>query len=153
MASSLRSTPRLGATVALGLSLVGLSCDAPMGPNVETMAQHQAAWATHNLSRYAYQYEITGFFNNLAGRAIRLVVLGDTVRSATFVATGDSVPFAASSLPTINQLFTMGIHAAEDNSLTGVTFDPTFDYPLQMDLAGPPDAAGSVLASHLELLP
>ena len=81
------------------------------------------------------------------------MVLGDTVRSATFVATGDSVPFAAASLPTIDQLFTMGIHAAVDNSLTGVTFDPTFDFPLQMDLAGPPDAAGSVLASHLELLP
>jgi hypothetical protein len=129
------------------------ACDAPMGPNVETLAQHRADWATHNLSRYAYQYEITGFFNALEGRAMRLVVLGDTVRSATFVATGDSVPLTASLLPTIDQLFAEGIAAAQNHTLTGVSFDSVFNYPVEMDLAGPPDAGGSVLASHLELLP
>lgn len=153
MREALPLVRRWGAKLVLGLTLVGLSCDSPTGPSVETVVQHQAAWATHNLSRYAYQYEITGFFNTLEGKAIRLVVLGDTVRSATFVATGDSVPVAPSLLPTIDKLFEQAIAAATDNTLTGVTFDPTFSYPLQMDLAGPPDAGGSVFASHLELLP
>lgn len=95
----------------------------------------------------------TGFFNTLDGRAIRLVVLGDTVRSAQFVATNDSVPVVPATLSTIDALFTLAMSASRAGTLISVQFDPTLGYPTRLELSGPPDASGVILASDIELLP
>lgn len=84
---------------------------------------------------------------------MRLVVLSDTVRSAQFVATYDSVPVEPATLPTIDALFAVAIAARENGRLTAVDFDSTYGYPSRIVIAGPPDASGTVIASNLELLP
>lgn len=50
-------------------------------------------------------------------------------------------------------LYDPALAALAGGTLTSITFDTVFNYPTRMDLAGPPDASGSILASHLELLP
>jgi hypothetical protein len=107
----------------------------------------------HSLTRYAYRYETIGFFSALDGQAIRLVVLADTVRSAQFVATNDSVPGAAASLPTINALFAMAITARENGRLVDAQFESTLGYPTRLEFSGPPDASGIIVASDIEPLP
>lgn len=139
------------------LLLVGLltglaSCrSSPTAPSVSDIQRAEAEWRTHNLTRYAYRYETTGGFSALDGQAIRLVVLGDTVRSAQFVATNDSVPVAF--LPTIDALFVLAITRCEEGRLVAAQFDPTFGYPTRLQTSGPADAAGVILASNVELLP
>lgn len=134
--------------------LVLAACQSsPTVPSVADLETAQAEWQSHNLTRYAYQYETTGYFIAWSGQAMRLVVLGDTVRSAQFVATYDSVPAVPSSLPTIATLFTMAIAARQDGQLIAVQFDSTYGYPTRLQLAGPPDASGTIFASNLELLP
>ena len=141
------------------LLLVGLlasltSCHGdPTSPSVTDLQRAQASWKAHGLSRYAYRYETMGFFNAFDGKAMRLVVLSDTVRSAQFVATNAAVPGAPGTLPTIDGLFATAIAARANGTLVSVTFDPTFGYPTLIELSGPPDASGSILASAIELLP
>lgn len=132
--------------------LVGLvSCrTGPTAPSLIDIERAEAQWSAHNLTRYAYQYETT-CCNALSGQAIRLVVIGDTVRSAQFVATNDSVPVAF--LPTIDGLFALAITLREEGRLAGARFDPTFGYPARLEISGPPDASGVILASNIELLP
>jgi hypothetical protein len=50
-------------------------------------------------------------------------------------------------------LFERAAQAVRVKALSAITYDPVFDYPTRMDLAGPPDASGSVFASDLQLLP
>jgi hypothetical protein len=133
-------------------SLLLTACEhAPTAPGPQDVFQERSLWSAHRLTRYAYVYEVTGFFINFAGHPIRLVVLADTVRSATDMTTGDSLP--ATIFPTLDGLFDKAIAALSAGTLTAITYDSTFSYPTRMDLAGPPDASGSILASSLELLP
>jgi hypothetical protein len=142
--------PRLSLAVLLGLA----ACQSgPTAPSVADLQRAQADWASHNLTRYAYRYETTGFLIVWSGQAMRLVVLSDTVRSAQYVATNDSVPVVPASLPTVDALFALAIAAREDGKLVSVQFDATFGYPTRLVLAGPPDASGTILASNIELLP
>jgi hypothetical protein len=144
-------------TVYTRLPLVGLlaglaTCrSSPTAPSLSDIQRAEAEWTTHNLTRYAYRYKTIGGFSALDGQAIRLVVLGDTVRSAQFVATNDSVPVAF--LPTINALFTLAIARRAEDRLVAAQFDSTFGYPRRLELSGPPDASGVVVASDIELLP
>jgi hypothetical protein len=144
-------------TVSTRLLLVGLltglaTCrSSPTAPSLSDIQRAEAEWTTHNLTRYAYRYETIGGFSALDGQAIRLVVLGDTVRSAQFVATNDSVPVAF--LPTINALFTLAITRRAEGRLVAAQFDSIFGYPRRLELSGPPDASGVVVASDIELLP
>jgi Family of unknown function (DUF6174) len=75
------------------------------------------------------------------------------VQSATDAVTGQAEPGAPASWPTIDKLFDEAMEAAADGSLRGARFDPALDYPTEIDLAGPPDASGSVFASGLLPLP
>ena len=76
--------------------------DSLTGSQLSEIQSAQANWTSHNLGRYAYRYTTTGFFNAFDGRQMRLVVLTDTVRSAQFVATNDSVcRWCPPRLPTI----------------------------------------------------
>lgn len=114
---------------------------------------HRTLWQSQRLSDYAYDYEVTGFFINYEGKVIHLTVRADTVRSAVFVATGQPVGGSPATFPTINGLFDRAEAAVRANVLTDILFDPRTGFPLRMDLAGPPDASGSVFASHLEPFP
>ena len=141
------------ATLA-GLATAALvSCDSGSSvPSVADLQQHQAAWASHHLTRYAYRYMTSGYFISWDGQLMRLVVLGDTVRSAQFVATNDSVP-GATGLPTIDQLFERAITARENGALLAAEFDTTLGFPTRLVFDGPPDASGTITASSIEFLP
>jgi hypothetical protein len=141
-----------GIRVTLALLLLAACEQAPTAVSLPDVLQERAAWRAHHLTRYAFVYEVTGFFINISGHPIRLVVRADTVRSATDMTTGDSVPGAA-GFPTLDGLYDRAIAALSSRTLTAITYDATFSFPTRMDFAGPPDASGSILASGLELLP
>jgi len=143
--------------VASALLVVGLCCAAgcdltPTAAPTQSIERQRSLWEAHHLTRYAYVYETTGFFISTSGRPIRLVVLNDTVVSAQDVAT-DSVLTMPSEFPTMDALFDRAIAAAAGGTLEAITYDTTFGYPSRMDLVGPADGSGSILASSLELLP
>ena len=135
------------------LVLGAAGCSSSTDPQLDQVTRQRQLWTAHHLTRYSYEYEQTGFFNNISGRVIRLVVLADTVRSAVFVATGETVPGPAAQFPIVDSLFAQASRAAQSHSLTAIEFDAQLDYPTRIDLAGPPDASGSILASHLQPLP
>jgi hypothetical protein len=143
---------RTAAAALLALGFGAACAKAPTGPSAPDLASERALWSAHHLTRYAYLYELTGFNVSFAGHPIRLVVLGDTVRSATDPTTGDTLSDAA-SFPTLDDLFDQAAAAIASGTLAAITYDPTFDYPSRMDLSGMPDMSGSVLASSLEPLP
>jgi hypothetical protein len=142
---------RLGLVAVLALGAVG--CSGSTDPQVDQVTRQRVLWAAHNLTRYSYEYEQTGFFTVISNRVIRLVVIADTVRSAVFVATGESVPGPAAQFPIVDSLFAQASRAAQGHTLTAIEFDPVLGYPSRMDLAGPPDASGSIFASQLQPLP
>jgi len=131
----------------------GANCAGPTAPSLTDLKRAQAEWAAHHLTRYAYRYTTSGFFNAFDGQAIRLVVLSDTVRSAQFVATNDSVPVTAATFPTIDALFAWAIAARESGTLVAAQFDSDFGFPTRLQFSGPPDASGAIIASNMELLP
>jgi hypothetical protein len=140
--------------LCLGLAAALASCrGGPTATSLTDLQRAQAAWTAHHHTRYAYRYMTTGFSTNLDGQAMRLVVLADTVRSAQFVATNDSVPVVPATLPTIDALFTLAIAAQNAGTLAAAQFDATFGYPARLQISGPPDASGVILASNIELLP
>jgi len=130
-----------------------LACASPAGPSLADLQQAQAQWASHHLTRYAYRYETDGFLIAYQGQTLRLVVINDTVRSAQFVATNDSVPVDPGTLPTIDGLFANAATALQEGRLTDAQFDPSFGFPSRLAIAGPPDASGVITASDIELLP
>ena len=141
---------------AMALTLAALlvaACDnAPTAISLRNVQVEQSMWAAHHLTRYAYVYETTGFFINTSGHPIRLVILNGAVSSAQDMTTDSLLP-APGTFPTLDGLFAQAEAALSAGTLTAITFDSTFGYPSRMDLAGPPDASGSILASSLELLP
>jgi hypothetical protein len=146
-------TMRARSAACVTLALLIAACDdQAIAPTLQDVLRERSLWSAHNLSRYAYRYELTGFMVSYAGHPLRLVVLADTVRSATDMTTGDSVPGAA-AFPTLDGLYNQAITALSSGTLKAIAFDSTFNYPSRMDFLGPPDASGSVLASSLELLP
>jgi hypothetical protein len=140
------------ALLGLAAALAGCAHAATSLP-LSDIQRAQAVWKAHHLTRYAYRYETMGFSTNLDGQEMRLVVLGDTVRSAQFVATNDSVPVLPSILPTIDALFAMAVAADRAGTLVAAEFDSTFGYPTRLQLSGLPDASGVIIASTIELLP
>ena len=136
------------------LAITVLACREPTAPSRDDVIAHHASWSTHGLTKYSYVYEETGYFICCTeGQQIRLVVINDVVTSAVLVATGQPVPGSPSVFPIIDALFERAVRAAEATALSAIAYDPVFDYPTRMDLAGPPDASGSVFASDLQLLP
>ncbi|MGH7591417.1 MAG: DUF6174 domain-containing protein [Gemmatimonadales bacterium] len=142
--------PRIHLTMATALAM---ACTGATAPTPLLIREHQAGWNTLRPAHYTYQYELTGFFNLLADQPMTLEVRSDTVRSAVFVATGDTVSGDPGFLPTIDTLFALALSLQTNAQLSAITFDPTYDYPTRMDVPGPPDAAGTVFASTLHVLP
>jgi len=135
-----------------GIIAVGLlaGCGDATAPSEDTILAHRASWSAQHLSDYSYIYEATGFFINTADKPISITVRNNAVASAVFAGTGDPVPGSPTNFPSIDQLFDQALAAARDHSLASITFDPNLGYPTRMELAGPPDASGSLLASQLE---
>ena len=135
----------LGAMLATAL-LVG--CRDATSPR-DDIALHRARWAAHAITSYRYDYELTGFFINFAGRLVRVQVRDGTVQTATDAATGQPFPVPLSTWPTIDRLFDSAEQAAAAGTLRVVRFDPTYDYPTEIAVDGPPDASGALHASGL----
>jgi len=104
-------------------------------------------------NHYSYVWEITGYFNALDGQPIRLEVRQDTVRSATFAATGQPVPGAPAQFPTIDGLFDFAIAMLNNHWLAAFLTDPQLGYPVRIDVAGPLDASGSDFVTQFQALP
>jgi uncharacterized protein DUF6174 len=138
---------------ALALALLAGCLHTLTGPSAQDVEAARAAWLSHNVTRYTYVYEASGFLSALSGHQIRLVVLNDTVRSAVDLTTGDSTVANVASFPTIEGLFDGALAAIAVRSLASIAYDATYSYPTRIDLTGPPDAAGTILASNLQLVP
>ena len=135
------------------LAVAITACGQPTAPTSGDLAAHRTIWLEKAPSHYSYQYEITGFFNALDGKPMTLEVRQDTVRSATFTQTGQPVPGSPAGLPTVDDLFIFASNMLENHWLGSIVFDPRFGYPVQMDIDGPPDASGTVLATAFQQLP
>src|SRR2546427_10661863 len=135
------------------LALTIATCRDVTGPTVDEILANRALWSAQSLTDYSYHYEVTGFFISWEGQEIALDVRNGTVATAVFVATGQQVPGRATEFPTIDALFDRAWLAGVGPKLKSLSFDPLLHYPVRMDLAGPPDARGSVFAAHLEPSP
>jgi len=143
---------RIYGALAAFLLIAGCSSN-PTEASSNDIAAHRARWSARGLTKYAYDYKVTGFFISYAGHDIQIVVLNGAVSSATDITTGQAAPGDLANWPTIDKLFDEATQAAATGSLRDVKFDPTFDFPSELDIAGVPDASGSVFASRLLLLP
>ena len=135
------------------LAVAIATCRDGTGPTVDDILANRGLWSAQSLTDYSYHYRVTGFFISWEGQEIALDVRNGTVATAVFVATGQPVPGRATEFPTIDALFDRAVLAVGDHKLKSITFDPLLHYPVRMDLAGPPDASGSVFAAHLEPSP
>ena len=150
-------------TLLLPLAPIAAACSDPTaacrddprshctGPG--DLTQLRAQWHTHNLTDYQYDYRLTGFFISYAGHPIRITVRHGAVQSAIYVETGKPLPEPLNAWPTVDALFDEVARAAQAGDLIGVRYDPRLGFPTEIDLAGPPDASGSVFASNLQPLP
>lgn len=138
--------------VAFALVVVA-GCHDPTSVQSSELAARRARWVEHGLTSYEYDYRLTGFFIQFAGDRIHLVVRDGAVQSATDLTTGQTLAVTPQRWPTIDDLFDDAQRAADGGSLTRVLFDGTLDYPSEIDIAGPPDASGSVFAAGLVALP
>ena len=134
----------------LSLALCAAACASPTAPTPLDIAAHHAMWQARGPATYSYEYEQTGFFNNLSNHVMRVQVRNDTVQSAVYVDTGDTIPSAAAFVPTIESLFAAANSARSAGTLSGITFDPVLGYPTRIDIAGPPDAGGSLFAALVQ---
>ena len=142
---------RLAGLLPLALSLA--ACGDATGPTLDDVLAHRAAWLAQGLKDYSYNYEVTGFFIKWEGQQIRVEVRNNTVVSAVLAATGQPASESPNEFPTIDELFDQAAQAARDHTLRAVAFDPQLAYPRRLDVAGPPDASGSVFAVQLQPAP
>ena len=142
---------RFAGILSLALSLA--ACGDATGPTLDDVLAHRAAWSAQALRGYSYNYEVTGFFINWEGQQITVEVRDNTVVSAVFAATGEPTSGSLTDFPTIDELFDQAAQAARDHTLRAIAFDPQLAYPRRLDLAGPPDASGSVFAVKLQPAP
>jgi Family of unknown function (DUF6174) len=119
----------------------------------EDVLAHRANWLAHNLTDYTYIYEARGFFISWEAQPIRVAVRDGVVVSATFVATGEPASPSPTDFPTIDKLFDQATDAARDHTLRAISFDGQLSYPRRMDLDGPPDARGSLIATQVQPAP
>lgn len=138
-------------TLLLGLMAL-VACSDSSGASAAQIRAEQARWRGHFVRDYQYLYEQTGFNNAINGKVILVTVFGDTVRAANDTLTGDSIPIAWGIVPSVDGLFSMALGAADGGSLTAILFDSALGHPTRIDIAGPPDAAGSIFASNLQPL-
>ncbi len=139
-----------GAVLPLAALIVAAGCSSSTEPSSRTVDLRRETWTQQRLTDYTYDYQLgSTFFINFSGRWIHIVVRGNAVVSATDVATGQAMPGPLSTWPTVDQLFDEARQAAQDGALAGIHNDPQYGDPTEIDLAGPPDASGSIYAKNL----
>jgi Family of unknown function (DUF6174) len=142
---------RLAALSPLAVALA--ACSDATGPRPEDVLAHRANWLAHHLTEYTYIYEARGFLISWEGQPIRIAVRNGVVVSATVAATGEPASPSPTDFPTIDKLFDEAADAARDHTLSAISFDDQLSYPRRMDLDGPPDARGSLIASQVQPVP
>ncbi len=146
----MRTTATARQTLLAVTAALAVGCASATATRERQLQVRRDAWAAERLTSYEYDYQLgQGWFINFSGRWIHLVVREDTVRSATDVATGQPMPEPLAIWPTIDRLFDEAQQAAASGTLTAIRYDPQLGYPTEIDLSGPPDASGSILASNL----
>ena len=123
------------------LMLVVVSCESTgplISPEVRLAAQ-QAKWRQQGIHDYSFDYTIAGVW--VAPPPVRIVVIADTVRSVTVIATGAQVPIAR--MPTVDSLFAAvrsSIHS--EMGQPAVEYDSKLGYPtsINTNFSSPPDA-------------
>ena len=142
------------AALSLAALTLAAGCSASTEPTTRNVDLRRATWTQTRPADYSYDYQVGGgFFIEFAGRWIHVVVRGNAVVAATDVATGVAMPEPLTTWPTIEQLFDEAQQAAQNGSLTRITYDPQYGYPTEMDIAGPPDASGAIYAKSLTPAP
>ena len=135
------------------LAILGVvGCGSPASPSRASLSQELAAWRAHAPPAYRFDYEFTGFFAVGVGQPFRITVRHDTVQSVINLSTGQP-DTAVWRFPTIETLFQSAQGASQSGSLSNVSFNLVLHYPTEIDIAGPPDAGGSLFASNLAALP
>src|SRR2546430_16186094 len=107
------------------LVLVGLAIAAcshhPTAVRLDDIRAQRTRWNSQRPTDYTYDYELDGFFISYAGQPLRLEVRADTVRTATFIASGRPLA-GVSGLPPIDALFDRAEAAGKARSLEGGTY-------------------------------
>src|SRR2546430_12518236 len=101
--------------VLVSLAIAGCS-HLPTAVRLGDIRAQRTMWNSQRPTDYTYDYELDGFFISYAGQPLRLEVRADTVRTATFIASGRPLA-GVSGLPTIDALFDQAQAAAQAGSL------------------------------------
>src|SRR5256885_17009889 len=85
------STPR--ALVAAAARAAAIACRDPAAATApDDVAVHHALWSARHLTKYQYDYKLTGFFIAFAGRPIRVTVINGAVIGAQDLTTFQPMP-------------------------------------------------------------
>ncbi len=128
------------------------ACSDANGPTTYQVEAARSRWRMQQIHDYQYLYSQSGFYTNISDRIIRVLVLADTVRAAHDTLTGDSLSTAGGAFPSVDGLFELAISGIDGGILTTIRFDRNLSYPTRLDLAGSPDATGSIFASEVQAL-
>lgn len=149
-----RMKPRRAYSFAVGVIVcVAAACSGSTGPDRFDLPIRRAQWEAQHITSYQYDYLVTGYFIVYEDRPVRVVVRDGVVQSAVYIADGEPVPGPTSEWPTIDQLFDRAARASAAGALTGIQYDQRYDFPSEIDISGPPDDSGSLLATNLQPAP
>jgi hypothetical protein len=146
----MRTNPSRAHWLLLAVGACIAACSGSTSPDRFDLSVHRAEWEEKHIASYQYDYLVTGYFIDYAGRPIRLTVHDGAVESAVYISDGTPVPGGPNSFPTIDQLFDRAAEANAHDLLTGIRYDSRYDFPAEMDIAGSPDASGIIMATNLE---
>ncbi len=139
---------RLGAAIVPVLMAVAACADAPTSTKPTDVRAMQARWQARGFTKYHYDFDQGGFFNNCP-RPVRVYVTAGAVDSAVVIATGGQLaaPLVQYCAPTIDGMFSGALNASASGTLARIRYDARYGYPTQMTISGPPDAGGFLAAS------
>ncbi len=135
---------------AVMLMLLVVSCEStgPLFSPEVRLAVQQAQWRQQGIHDYNFDYAFSGAW--VAPPPVRIVVIADTVRSATVIATGAQRPIAG--MPTIDSVFAIvgqSIHSVMGQPV--IEYDSKLGYPTSINTVSslPPDAGFVISVRNL----
>lgn len=105
-------------------------CSDSTGPF--SLAVNRARWEKQNLHEYLYTARKECYCPN-SGEDVYVLVLADTVFSASTVGTGVELP--RDGWYTVDQLFALAQHSSDHYDKVRVEFDPELGYPNLVELS------------------
>jgi len=135
---------------AVILMLVVVSCEStgPLFSPEVRLAVQQAQWRQQGIHDYSFDYAIAGVW--VAPPPVRILVIADTVRSATVIATGAQVSIAR--MPTVDSVFaTVRSSIHSEMGQPAIEYDSRLGYPTSINTVSslPPDAGFVISVSNL----